>query len=62
MRDNPLVLVWLDLRVHRVLHKTFGEGEMTHVLGKGRKTTLAVSFSGLGKKILDPKVAPMEQV
>lgn len=46
----------------RVLHKTFGEGEITHVLGKGRKTTLAVSFPGLGKKILDPKVAPMEQV
>jgi DNA helicase-2/ATP-dependent DNA helicase PcrA len=46
----------------RVLHKTFGEGEITHVLGSGRKTTLAVSFPGLGKKILDPKVAPMEEV
>jgi DNA helicase II / ATP-dependent DNA helicase PcrA len=46
----------------RVEHKIFGEGKVTHVLGVGRKTTLAVQFSDLGKKILDPKVAPMERL
>ncbi len=46
----------------RVFHKTFGEGEVTHVFESGRKMTLAVNFQGLGKKIMDPKVAPMEQI
>ena len=46
----------------RVVHTVFGEGEVTHVLGSGRKSTLAIKFPGLGQKIIDPKLAPMERV
>jgi DNA helicase II / ATP-dependent DNA helicase PcrA len=46
----------------RVLHSTFGEGEVTHILGSGRRMSLAVKFAGLGQKILDPMVAPMEPI
>lgn len=46
----------------RVMHDIFGEGEITHVLGSGRKTNVAVQFSETGRKILDPKVAPMLKV
>ncbi|AFZ49343.1 DNA helicase PcrA [Dactylococcopsis salina] len=44
----------------RVFHKTFGEGNVTHVLGSGNKTNLAVEFPGLGRKILDPRIAPLQ--
>jgi DNA helicase-2/ATP-dependent DNA helicase PcrA len=46
----------------RVLHSTFGEGEVTHILGAGRKMNLAVKFSGLGQKIIDPRSAPMQLI
>jgi DNA helicase-2/ATP-dependent DNA helicase PcrA len=46
----------------RVLHSTFGEGEVTHILGTGRKMNLAVKFSGLGQKIIDPRSAPMQLI
>jgi DNA helicase-2/ATP-dependent DNA helicase PcrA len=46
----------------RVLHSTFGEGEVTHILGSGRRMSLAVKFAGLGQKILDPTIAPMEPI
>lgn len=46
----------------RLIHDIFGEGEVTHVLGSGRKTNLAVQFSETGRKILDPTVAPMVKV
>ncbi|WP_443029129.1 DNA helicase PcrA [Spirulina sp. CS-785/01] len=46
----------------RVFHNTFGEGEVTHIFGKGKKVSVAVKFAELGQKILDPKVAPMEKV
>ncbi|NEO26299.1 MAG: ATP-binding domain-containing protein, partial [Kamptonema sp. SIO4C4] len=46
----------------RVFHNTFGEGEVTHIFGKGKKISVAVKFAELGQKILDPKVAPMEKV
>ncbi|PSP16001.1 MAG: DNA helicase PcrA [Cyanobacteria bacterium QS_8_64_29] len=45
----------------RIYHPKFGRGEITHVLGSGAKTTLAVKFPGQGKKILDPRVAPLER-
>ncbi|MDR9405156.1 MAG: hypothetical protein RI580_17185, partial [Halothece sp. Uz-M2-17] len=44
----------------RVFHDTFGEGEITHVLGSGTKTNLAIQFPGLGRKIIDPKIAPLQ--
>jgi DNA helicase II / ATP-dependent DNA helicase PcrA len=46
----------------RVVHQVFGEGNVTHVLGSGRKMTLAIKFSDLGQKIIDPRVAPMERM
>jgi len=45
----------------RVLHRTLGRGEVTMVMGEGRRTTLAVKFPEQGTtKILDPKIAPMQ--
>jgi len=44
----------------RVFHDRFGEGEITHVLGSGNKTNLAIQFPGLGRKIIDPKIAPLQ--
>ncbi|MEM7758297.1 MAG: DNA helicase PcrA [Cyanobacteria bacterium P01_A01_bin.40] len=46
----------------RVLHHEFGEGEITHVLGSGKKATLAVKFLSMGVTKIIPKVAPMEKV
>ncbi|MGC1249082.1 MAG: DNA helicase PcrA [Spirulinaceae cyanobacterium] len=45
-----------------VLHKTFGEGEVTHVFGEGNKMNLAIKFPGLGQKIIDPKIASLEKL
>ncbi|AFY37656.1 ATP-dependent DNA helicase, Rep family [[Leptolyngbya] sp. PCC 7376] len=46
----------------RVNHNTFGEGEVTHIFGDGKKTNLAILFPNLGKKIIDPRVAPMKKI
>lgn len=45
----------------RVIHNVFGEGEVTHILGSGKKLSLAIKFPGLGQKIIDPKIAQMER-
>lgn len=44
----------------RVVHASFGEGEITHTFGSGEKVSIAVKFSGMGPKILDPRLAPIE--
>ena len=46
----------------RVLHHEFGAGEVTHILGSGKKATLAVKFLTMGVTKIIPKVAPMEKV
>jgi DNA helicase-2/ATP-dependent DNA helicase PcrA len=46
----------------RLIHKGFGLGEVTHVLGGGNKVCLAVKFGGVGQKIIDPKVTQMQRV
>ena len=46
----------------RVLHHEFGAGEVTHILGSGKKATLAVKFMAMGVTKIIPKVAPMEKV
>ncbi|MEG4809566.1 DNA helicase PcrA [Microcoleus sp. F8-D3] len=46
----------------RVFHHAFGVGEITHVLGAGDKTNLAIKFSGLGRKIIDPRTAKLQRV
>ncbi|MBW4672066.1 MAG: DNA helicase PcrA [Cyanomargarita calcarea GSE-NOS-MK-12-04C] len=45
----------------RVLHKTFGEGEITHVFGNGSKISVAIKFASLGQKIIDPRVAQLQR-
>jgi DNA helicase-2/ATP-dependent DNA helicase PcrA len=45
----------------RVIHGTFGLGEVTYVFGSGSKMSLAVKFAGV-QKILDPKTASVEKV
>lgn len=46
----------------RVLHKAFGLGEITHVFGGGKKISVAIKFSGLGQKIIDPQVAQLQRI
>ena len=46
----------------RVRHEKFGEGVVARIIGSGEKATLAVSFPGLGQKILDPRIAPLERL
>lgn len=46
----------------RILHKTFGVGEITYIFGAGNKISLAIKFPSLGQKIIDPKIAPLQRV
>ncbi|MEM9219020.1 MAG: UvrD-helicase domain-containing protein [Cyanobacteria bacterium P01_F01_bin.150] len=44
----------------RVIHPAFGEGKVIMVLGAGTKMCLAIQFPGMGKKIIDPKLTPLQ--
>jgi DNA helicase-2/ATP-dependent DNA helicase PcrA len=44
----------------RLIHSSFGEGHVTHLFGSGDKISIAVKFEGMGPKILDPRLAPIE--
>lgn len=46
----------------KVVHRSFGLGEVTHIFGKGTKISLAVRFPDLGQKILDPQVTVLQKV
>ncbi len=46
----------------KVVHPAFGMGEITHVLGEGEKINLAIKFSGLGRKIIDPRNAKLQRL
>lgn len=46
----------------RVVHKTFGVGEISHVFGTGNKLCLAIKFPSVGQKIIDPKIATLQKV
>ena len=46
----------------QVIHASFGVGEITHTFGSGEKVSIAVKFAGMGPKILDPRLAPIEPV
>jgi DNA helicase-2/ATP-dependent DNA helicase PcrA len=41
-------------------HASFGDGTITHLFGSGEKISIAVKFEGMGPKILDPRLAPIE--
>ncbi len=44
----------------QVIHANFGLGEITHTFGSGQKISIAVKFEGMGPKILDPRLAPIQ--
>jgi DNA helicase II / ATP-dependent DNA helicase PcrA len=46
----------------RVLHKAFGDGEVTHIFGAGNKICLSIKFPSIGRKIVDPKVTPLQRM
>lgn len=46
----------------RVLHPKFGVGQVTHLFGTAPKITVAVKFSGLGQKIIDPGLAGLQKL
>ncbi|QNP30469.1 DNA helicase PcrA [Cylindrospermopsis curvispora] len=46
----------------QVLHKTFGKGVITHVFASDEKISLAIKFTSLGQKIIDPKVAQLQKI
>jgi DNA helicase-2/ATP-dependent DNA helicase PcrA len=46
----------------RVYHKAFGEGVVTYIIGSKNKENLAIKFPGLGQKIIDPRIAPLEKI
>ncbi len=46
----------------KVIHRTFGPGQVTHIFGAGNKICLAIKFPGLGQKIIDPKLTSLEKV
>ena len=45
----------------RVIHRAFGEGKVTNIFGAGNKICLAIRFPGLGQKIVDPKITPLQR-
>jgi DNA helicase-2/ATP-dependent DNA helicase PcrA len=46
----------------RLLHPTFGIGEITHLFGTGKKLSIAVKFTAAGQKIIDPKIAKVRRL
>jgi len=46
----------------RVVHRSFGPGEITHVFGKGQKISVAIKFPGAGQKIIDPQLDQLEKL
>ncbi|MBD2463980.1 DNA helicase PcrA [Oscillatoria sp. FACHB-1407] len=46
----------------RIVDKRFGAGQVTHIFGAGNKLCLAVKFPGVGQKIIDPKITPIQRV
>ena len=46
----------------RVIHSSFGEGQISHIFGSGQKISIAVKFGGMSPKILDPRLAPIQPI
>ncbi len=46
----------------RIIHRAYGEGQVTHIFGAGNKICLAVKFPGKGQKIVDPKITPVQRL
>lgn len=51
---NPNAVI-SDWKVgEKVMHPSFGPGQVTHIFGTGKKMCIAVKFPDLGQKIIDP--------
>ncbi|XLQ11962.1 MAG: DNA helicase PcrA [cyanobacterium endosymbiont of Epithemia adnata isolate EadnSB Bon19] len=46
----------------RLIHPSFGIGEVTHILGERKTINLAIQFLELGQKIINPRVTLMEKI
>jgi DNA helicase II / ATP-dependent DNA helicase PcrA len=46
----------------RVVHRAFGPGQVASIFGAGNKICLAIKFPGIGQKIIDPKITPLERL
>jgi DNA helicase-2/ATP-dependent DNA helicase PcrA len=46
----------------RVRHATWGVGVIGQIIGSGERATYVVEFAGIGRKILDPRFAPLARV
>lgn len=59
---NPNAVI-SDWKVgEKVMHPSFGPGQVTHIFGTGKKMCIAVKFPDLGQKIIDPKLVPLQRV
>jgi hypothetical protein len=45
----------------RIIHEVFGTGQVTHVIGSGKKISLGIQFP-IGQKIIDTKRASMQRI
>ncbi|MEO1147886.1 MAG: DNA helicase PcrA [Cyanobacteria bacterium J06638_22] len=46
----------------KVVHPSFGVGQVTHIFGTGKKMCLAIKFPDMGQKIIDPKLVEIQRV
>ncbi len=46
----------------RVIHRSFGVGQISHVFGTGNKQSVAIKFPNLGQKIIDPKIVGLQKI
>jgi DNA helicase II / ATP-dependent DNA helicase PcrA len=46
----------------RVIHRSFGLGQITHVFGTDSKQSVAIKFPNLGQKIIDPKIVGLQKI
>jgi DNA helicase II / ATP-dependent DNA helicase PcrA len=46
----------------RLIHPSFGVGQVTHVFGEGVKISLAIKFPSRGQKIVDPNLIHLQKV
>ncbi|MEO1210411.1 MAG: DNA helicase PcrA [Cyanobacteria bacterium J06638_20] len=59
----PSHTVLTDWKVgEKVVHPSFGAGQVTHIFGTGKKMCLAIKFPGTGQKIIDPKLVEIQRV
>jgi DNA helicase II / ATP-dependent DNA helicase PcrA len=58
-RREPSTHIWTV--GDRLLHRSFGVGQVTHVFNQGKKVSIAVRFdNSIGQKVLDPTLAPLQ--